>query len=68
MSVRSNRLGPLGRRILLAFVLVAASSVLVLTVAAVIGVGRGFQVSQDADHQQAAAAVATAARSAGPGR
>ena len=35
-------LGPLGRRLLFAFVLVAVSSVLVLTVAALIGVGYGW--------------------------
>ena len=33
-------LGPLGRRLLVAFVLVALSSVLVLTVAALIGTSR----------------------------
>jgi two-component system sensor histidine kinase BaeS len=46
---------------LFAFVLVAVSSVLVLTVAALIGVGRGFQVATEADHQRAATAAATAA-------
>jgi two-component system sensor histidine kinase BaeS len=54
-------LGSLGRRMLFAFVLVAVSSVLVLTVAALIGVGRGFQVATQADEQRAAAAAATAA-------
>lgn len=61
MSVRRSGLGPLGRRLLLAFVLVAVSSVLVLTVAALIGVGRGFEVAQQADREQAAAGAATAA-------
>jgi len=54
-------LGPLGRRLLFAFVLVAVTSVLVLTVAALIGVGRGFQVATQADHERAAAGAATAA-------
>ena len=54
-------LGPLGRRLLFAFVLVAASSVLVLTVAALIGVGRGFQVATDVNHENAAASAAVAA-------
>jgi len=54
-------LGALGRRLLLAFVLVAVSSVLVLTVAALIGVGRGFEVAAQADHEQAAASAAAAA-------
>jgi two-component system sensor histidine kinase BaeS len=54
-------LGSLGKRLLLAFVLVAVSSVLVLTVAALIGVDRGVQVTQNADRQQVAAAVAEAA-------
>src|SRR5665811_2472980 len=54
-------LGPLGRRLLLAFVLVAVSSVLVLTGAALIGVGRGFEVATQVDHEQAAASAAAAA-------
>ncbi|MEB0015147.1 hypothetical protein QN416_26480, partial [Glaciimonas sp. Cout2] len=58
-----------GRRLLLAFALVAVSSVLVLSVAALVGVDRGVQVTQQADRQQiadsAAAAAADAYRSAG---
>jgi len=54
-------LGPLGRRLLFAFVLVAVSSVLVLTVAALIGVGQGFQLAAQVDHDKAAAAAAAAA-------
>jgi len=54
-------LGPLGRRLLLAFVLVAVSSVLVLTVAALIGVGQGFQVAERAGREKAAAGAAAAA-------
>jgi two-component system, OmpR family, sensor histidine kinase BaeS len=54
-------LGPLGRRLLFAFVLVAVSSVLVLTVAALIGVGQGFQVAAQVNHEQEAARAATAA-------
>jgi two-component system sensor histidine kinase BaeS len=54
-------LGPLGRRLLFAFVLVAVSSVLVLTAAALIGVGQGFQVATQVSHEQEAARAATAA-------
>ena len=57
-------LGPLGRRLLIAFVLVAVSSVLVLTGAAVIGVDRGVQVAQQADREQIATAAAAAAADA----
>ena len=57
-------LGPLGRRLLFAFVLVAASSVVVLTVAALIGVGQGFEVATQASHEQAAANAAAAAADA----
>ncbi|MEO6143357.1 MAG: HAMP domain-containing sensor histidine kinase [Dermatophilaceae bacterium] len=61
--MRSSRvgLGPMGRRLLLAFVLVAVSSVLVLTAAALIGVGRGFQVAEEAGRERAATAAAAAA-------
>lgn len=51
----------MGRRLLLAFVLVAVSSVLVLTAAALIGVGRGFQVAEEAGRERAATAAAAAA-------
>ncbi len=61
MSVSPFGLGALGRRLLLAFVLVAVSSVLVLTVAALIGVGRGFEVAAQVDHEHAAASAAAAA-------
>lgn len=61
MSVARFGLGPLGRRMLLAFVLVAVSSVVVLTVAALVGVGRGMEVSQQVDRQQATEAAANAA-------
>ena len=61
MSAARAGLGPLGRRLLLAFVLVAVSSVLVLTGAALIGVGRGFEVATQVDHEQAAAGAAAAA-------
>ncbi|WP_407343323.1 ATP-binding protein [Pengzhenrongella phosphoraccumulans] len=57
----SSRLGPLGRRLLLAFILVAISSVVVLSVAALIGVGRGFQAAQEADRQRATTASAAEA-------
>jgi two-component system sensor histidine kinase BaeS len=61
VSAARAGLGPLGRRLLLAFVLVAVSSVLVLTGAALIGVGRGFEVAAQVDHEQAAASAAAAA-------
>ena len=54
-------LGPLGRRMLFAFVLVAVSSVVVLTVAALIGVGQGFEVASQASHEKSAANAAAAA-------
>ncbi|HEX5333119.1 MAG TPA: HAMP domain-containing sensor histidine kinase [Cellulomonas sp.] len=57
-------LGPLGRRMLLAFVLVAVSSVALLTAAALVGVGRGMEVSQKADRQQATEAASNAAGAA----
>ncbi|TFC10445.1 HAMP domain-containing histidine kinase [Cryobacterium algoritolerans] len=57
-------LGPLGRRLLLAFVLVAISSVLVLSGAALIGVDRGMQASQQAERAQIASAAAAAAADA----
>lgn len=61
MSAVRSGLGPLGRRLLLAFVLVAVSSVVVLTAAALIGVGRGFEVAQQVDREQAAVGAADAA-------
>lgn len=57
-------LGPLGSRLLVAFLLVAASSVLVLTAAALIGVDRGVQVAQLADREQVAGSAAAAAADA----
>ncbi len=57
-------LGPVGRRLMLAFVLVTAFSLVVVTAAALVGVGRGLTVSQDATHQAAATSSAAAAASA----
>ena len=57
-------LGALGTRLLLAFVVVAVSSVLVLTGAALIGVDRGVQAGQQDDRQQVADAAAAAAAEA----
>ncbi|TFD34212.1 sensor histidine kinase [Cryobacterium cryoconiti] len=57
-------LGSLGRRLLLAFVLVAVSSVLVLSGAALVGVDRGVQVAQQDDREQIAARAAAAAADA----
>lgn len=57
-------LGPVGRRLMLAFVLVTAFSLVVVTAAALVGVGRGLTVSQDATHQATAISSAAAAASA----
>jgi len=57
-------LGPVGRRLMLAFVLVTAFSLVVVTAAALVGVGRGLTASQDATHQAAATSSAAAAASA----
>src|SRR6266545_2930644 len=56
--------GPLGRRLLAAFVLVALSSVAVLTVAALIGTDRGLTSAHRSERQQAAGRVAAAAGTA----
>ncbi len=58
---RSPLAGPLGRRLLAAFVLVALSSVAVLTVAALVGTDRGLAGAQRTERQQAASRVAAAA-------
>lgn len=60
-SSRRRGLGPIGRRLLLAFVLVALSSVTVLSVAAVIGTSKGMAASEDAQRSETAAAVAVQA-------
>ena len=57
-------MGPLGHRLLLAFVLVALSSVLVLTVAALVGTARGLAATEDADRTAASSAAAAAAADA----
>jgi two-component system sensor histidine kinase BaeS len=57
-------MGPLGRRLLLAFVLVALSSVVVLTVAALVGTARGLAAAEDADRAAASSATAAAAANA----
>ncbi|MDY7088994.1 MAG: HAMP domain-containing sensor histidine kinase [Actinomycetota bacterium] len=56
--------GPLGRRLLAAFVLVAFSSVAVLTVAALIATDRGLASAARQDRQRVAARVASAAADA----
>ncbi len=61
---RAGGLGPLGRRLLAAFVLVALSSVVVLTVAALVGTTRGLSAGEDAQRQAVAEAVAVAAAEA----
>lgn len=61
--------GPLGRRLLAAFLLVALSSVAVITIAALIGVDRSARATDAADREQSArqtsAAVAAAYARAG---
>lgn len=57
-------LGSLGIRLFLAFALVAVSSVVVLAGAALVGVDRGVQAGQRADHRQVAEATAAAAATA----
>jgi two-component system sensor histidine kinase BaeS len=52
---------PLGRRLLVAFLLVALSSVLVLTVAALVGTARGLSSARQSDRQQAAERAAESA-------
>ncbi len=64
MSERTRGLGPLGTRLLVAFVLVALSSVIVLTVAALIGTSRGVAAGEDAQRQETALLVADAAADA----
>jgi signal transduction histidine kinase len=56
--------GPLGRRLLAAFLLVALSSVAVLTVAALVGADRGLASAQRTERQQVAGRVAAAAADA----
>ena len=57
-------MGPLGHRLLLAFVIVALSSVVVLTVAALVGTARGLAATEDADRSAASAAASGAAADA----
>ncbi len=54
-------LGPVGRRLLLAFVVVALSSVAVLSVAAIIGTARGMSASEDSQRAATAETVAALA-------
>lgn len=64
MAAARRNLGPLGRRLLAAFVVVALSSVAVLTVAALIGTDRGVATAQHEDRQQVAERAADAAAGA----
>ncbi len=61
---RRYRASPLGWRLLAAFVLVALSSVVVLSVAALVGTDRGLASAHRNERQQAAGRVATAAGTA----
>lgn len=58
---RVSGLGSLGRRLLVAFCLVAVASVLMVTVAALIGSERGIAASTEAGREQLAGEVADAA-------
>lgn len=60
MAPARRSLGPLGRRLLAAFVIVALSSVAVLTVAALIGTDRGVATVQHVERQQVAERAAEA--------
>jgi two-component system, OmpR family, sensor histidine kinase BaeS len=61
---RDTAWGPLAWRLLIAFVLVALSSVVVLTGAALLGTGQGLAEAEATSRKQAAAQVAEAARTA----
>ena len=66
LAVTGNRapaFGPLGRRLLAAFTVVALSSVFILTVAALIGTDRGLATAERAGREEAAARTAGAAAS-----
>jgi two-component system sensor histidine kinase BaeS len=65
---RAPVFGPLGRRLLAAFTVVALSSVLILTLAALIGTDRGLATAERANREQAAARTASAAAGGYPGR
>ncbi|HEU5107217.1 MAG TPA: sensor histidine kinase, partial [Micromonosporaceae bacterium] len=58
---RPQLASPLGRRLLAAFVLVALSSVAVLTVAALIGTDRGMATAHRTEREQAAGRAAASA-------
>ncbi|MFC5821735.1 sensor histidine kinase [Nonomuraea harbinensis] len=57
-------LGPLGRRLLAAFALVALLSVAALTLASLMGTGAGLDTARRADREQAATRVAQSAATA----
>ena len=62
--ITSHGMGRLGHRLLLAFVLVALASVLMVAVAALIGSERGITASSDETRQQTAAEIAAAVATA----
>ncbi|HEX5201046.1 ATP-binding protein [Paractinoplanes rhizophilus] len=64
IAERHSLTGPLGRRLLAAFVLVALSSVAVLTVAALVATDRGLAAAAQQDRQRVAGRVASAAADA----
>jgi two-component system sensor histidine kinase BaeS len=64
ISETRGGLGPLGRRLLVAFIVVALSSIFVLTVAALIGTSRGLAAGEEGRRQGAATDAAAAAASA----
>lgn len=64
MAAARRALGPLGRRLLAAFVIVALSSVAVLTAAALIGTDRGVATAQQEERRQVAERAADTAADA----
>ncbi|MEI5525483.1 HAMP domain-containing sensor histidine kinase [Streptomyces brasiliscabiei] len=60
----SAGLGPLGRRLFVAFAVVALASVALVTAAALVGTGRGLSSAHQADRQRATTRVAAAAADA----
>ncbi|MER6630671.1 HAMP domain-containing sensor histidine kinase [Streptomyces sp. NPDC000987] len=61
---RPGGLGPLGRRLFAAFVVVALASVALLTAAALVGADRGLSSARQADRLETASRVAAAAADA----
>lgn len=63
-AVRADTMGPLGRRFVAAFALVALLAVALVTAAALVGTNRGLSSQSDQERHQAAGQVAAAAANA----